>query len=65
AEDNPGVGVILPGTAHVAFSAQPADEALIASRCASWINGAVYRKPGIAATGPMFERLDLNFNEAT
>ena len=65
ADDNPGVGVILPGTAHVAFSAQPADEALIASRCASWINGAVYRKPGIAATGPMFERLDLNFNEAT
>jgi len=65
AEDTPGVSVILPGTEHIAFSAQPADEALIARRCASWINGSVYSKSGAAATGPMFERLDLNFNEAT
>lgn len=65
AQDTPNVGIILPGTAHIPFSAQPADDALLPKRCAAWIQGAVHQKPGIPATGPMFERLEANYNEAT
>lgn len=61
----PNAGIILPGTRHVLFSAQPEDEALLAGRCLGWINGAVYNKPNTPATGPLFDRLDANFNEAT
>jgi hypothetical protein len=64
AESNPGVGVILPGTEHVIYSAQPKDEELLAKRCASWIQGAVYNKDGVPATGPMFEKVEFNFNQA-
>jgi hypothetical protein len=65
AQDTPNVGIILPGTAHIPFSAQPADDALLAKRCAAWIQGAVLQKPGIPATGPMFEKMEANYNEAT
>jgi sialate O-acetylesterase len=65
ARDNPSVGVILPGSENIPFSAEPRDEALLAGRCLSWVRGAVYREPGVPATGPLFDRLDLSFNEAT
>jgi sialate O-acetylesterase len=65
AQDTPNVGIILPGTAHIPFSAQPADDALLAKRCAAWIQGAVLQKPGIPATGPMFEKMEAEYNEAT
>ncbi|MFU8847204.1 MAG: DUF6288 domain-containing protein [Opitutales bacterium] len=65
AEDNEGVGVILPGTEHIPLSAQPADAALLGKRCQSWIAGAVYQKPGRLATGPQFERFEADYNEAT
>jgi sialate O-acetylesterase len=65
AVDTPGTGIILPGTAHIPFSAQPADEALLAKRSLAWLEGAVYKKPGAPATGPLFDRFEANFNEAT
>ena len=63
--ENSNVGIILPGSENIDFSAQPADEALLAKRCLSWINGAVYTKPDTPATGPLFDRLEASFNEAT
>jgi len=60
-----GVGLILPGMENVPKSAQPADEKLFAARCVSWVKGAVYRQPDVPATGPLFERLEANFNQAT
>jgi len=65
AQENPAVEVILPGSENVPYSAQPRDEALLAKRCLSWVRGAAYDKPGVPATGPLFERLDASFNEAT
>lgn len=65
AEDTPNVSVILPGTEHIPLSAQPADEGLLGKRCINWIEGAVYKKPGIPATGPWFDRFEADFNEAT
>ncbi len=65
AREIPGIGVILPGAANIPKSAEPADEALLASRCVSWVRGAVYRQPGVPATGPLFERLEAKFNQAT
>lgn len=65
ARDNPGVGVILPGSDNVPYSGQPADEALLAKRCRNWIQGAVYGKAGTPATGPLFERFEPEFNAAT
>ena len=65
AVDTPGTGIILPGTAHIPFSAQPADETLLAKRSLVWLEGAVYKKSGAPATGPLFDRFEANFNEAT
>lgn len=65
AVDTAGTGIILPGTAHIPFSAQPADEALLAKRSLAWLEGAVYKKPGAPATGPLFDRFEASFNEAT
>lgn len=64
-EDDPHADIIIPGTEHIPFSGQPADDLLLASRCASWIQGAVYKKPDTAPTGPMFDRMEASFNEAT
>jgi len=65
AEANQGVGAILPGSENVPFSAQPQDEVLLAKRCLSWVEGAVCGKSGVPATGPMFDRVEANFSEAT
>ena len=64
-EEDPTIGIILPGTQHIPFSSQPANDELLAKRCLSWINGAVYKKPEMPATGPMFDRIEASFNEAT
>jgi len=65
AAENPGVGIILPGTTHIPFSAQPADEGLLAARCLAWLEGSVYKKPDAPATGPLFDRIEASYNEAT
>jgi hypothetical protein len=65
AVDNPNVGIILPGTEHIPMSAQPADDKLLAARSLAWLQGAVYNKPGVTATGPLFDRFEASFNEAT
>jgi len=65
ARENPAVGLVLPGSENVPYSAQPRDEALLAERCLNWVQGAAYNKPGVPATGPLFERLETSFNEAT
>ncbi|MBT7067717.1 MAG: hypothetical protein HN919_15570, partial [Verrucomicrobia bacterium] len=65
AEDTPNVGIILPGSANTPFSAQPADEALLAQRALSWVQGAVYERADTPATGADFAKVDLDFNEAT
>ena len=64
AVDTPGIGIIIPGTESIRFSAQPADEALLASRCMKWIQGDVYREANIPSSGPMFERFEATYNEA-
>lgn len=58
------VGLIMPGSEHIPFSAQPADEALLATRCLQWIKGDVYRQEQVAGTGPLFDRLETNYAEA-
>jgi len=63
--DNARVGVILPGSENVPLSAEPKDEALLAARCLSWVRGAVYQQAEVPATGPLFDRLETNFNKAT
>jgi sialate O-acetylesterase len=63
--DNPGVGIILPGSENIDFSGQPADEMLLASRARAWIDHAVYGKSEKPATGPLFDRIDADYNEAT
>jgi sialate O-acetylesterase len=65
AEANSGVGVILPGSESVIFSSQPRDEALLAGRCLSWVLGSACKRPGIAATGPLYARLESSMNKAT
>lgn len=64
ANDNPAVGVILPGTEPVVNSAQPADEKLMADRALHWVLGSIYGK-ATPATGPMIDRVETNFNQAT
>lgn len=65
AQDTPGVGIIMPGSAHIPQSGQPADEVLLAERSRSWVLGAVYGKEGVTATGPLFEKLVTEMNQAT
>ena len=65
AENNAGVGLILPGSENVPGSAEPQDESLLAKRCLKWVEGAVYQKADVPASGPLFKRLDANFSEAT
>lgn len=65
AESLSGVSVILPGSENIPFSAQPKDDELLARRCASWIEGSVYGKTDVPATGPLFDRMEGNFDEAT
>ena len=65
AKDNKKVNVIVPGYENVRFSAQTKDEVLLAERCLQWLRADVYKKINYVATGPMFDRVEFNFNEAT
>ena len=64
AEKESGVDLILPGTEHIPFSAQPADEAILGARCLTWLTGAVYSKEGVAPTGPVFDRAVMSYATA-
>ncbi|MDP6523109.1 MAG: DUF6288 domain-containing protein [Kiritimatiellia bacterium] len=64
AEKESGVDLILPGTEHLPFSAQPADEVLLGARCLTWLTGAVYRKEGVIPTGPVFDRAVMKYSKA-
>jgi sialate O-acetylesterase len=59
-----GVDLILPGSESIPLSAQPADAALLGERCLSWIQGAVYKDAGVAATGPVFDRVEIDGSTA-
>jgi hypothetical protein len=63
--ENTGVGLIMPGSEHLPQSGQPADERLLAQRSCNWVLGAVYKKEGLSATGPLFEKLETAMNQAT
>lgn len=65
AEKEPAVSVILPGSENIPFSAQPKDEALLGERCLKWAQGTVYEKAETIPAGPVFKKLETNFNEAT
>ncbi|MEM7391834.1 MAG: hypothetical protein AAF492_05750, partial [Verrucomicrobiota bacterium] len=60
AETEKGVDLILAGTEHIPFSAQPAHEELLGARCLAWLKGAVYKEDGAVASGPLFERAEIN-----
>jgi sialate O-acetylesterase len=64
AEAEEGVDLIQAGTEHLPYSAQPADEALLAERCRAWLMGAVYKKDGVVFTGPLFDRAEMNYSKA-
>ena len=65
AEDNPNMGVILPGMEYTRFSGQPADDKLLAERSLSWLRADVYEQKGQTSTGPLFDRAEFSFNSAT
>ena len=62
--ESKAIDLILPGTEHIRFSGQPADEALLASRCKQWVLGTLYGAKG-PASGPLFERFELKGKEGT
>ena len=64
ADEEDGVELILPGTQHIPFSAQPADEALLGARCLAWLKGAVYKENGAVPSGPVFDRVDTGLSTA-
>lgn len=65
AEAHSRVGLILPGNKHVPFSAQPADEKLLAERAMSWVCGVSGEKNNAVSSGPMFESLAGDYSRAT
>lgn len=65
AEKWAGVDLIVPGMDNEPFSAQPKDDALLGARCSSWLRGAVMNKGKAPATGPLFDRIETSYNEAT
>lgn len=65
ADQTHGVQLILPGMEHIPFSAQPADEALVASRCMHWVLGALYGQKNVTPTGPVFQRMAADYARAT
>ena len=38
---------------HIPFSAQPANEALLADRALHWVLGTVYNQKGAVSSGPV------------
>jgi sialate O-acetylesterase len=60
------VDQILAGSQHIPFSAQPADEKLVADRCAAWVSGSLYQKNSELANGhgPVFDRVDTDYSKA-
>lgn len=56
-EEENNLDLIMPGNKHVPLSGQPADEKLLAERCASWVIGTFYDDEA-ASSGPVFERFE-------
>jgi hypothetical protein len=54
--ESSSIDLILPGAEHIPMSGQPADEALLASRCRQWVLGTFFGAGG-PASGPLFDRL--------
>lgn len=65
AESNENTGLILPGMENVPFSGQPADEKLLADRCAHWVLGAVAGELHVTPTGPVFDHAESYLGDAT
>ena len=64
-EQDPSVGLILPGMEAIPFSGQPKDEALLAARCLKWVKGSVYNDKDVQATGPVYDRIETDGVKAT
>lgn len=56
--ESKAIDLILPGTEHIRFSGQPADEPLLSDRCKQWVLGTLYATKG-PASGPLFERFEF------
>lgn len=65
AENTEGVSVIQTGSENIPFSAQPEDEELLALRTLQWVMGEAYGYNETPSTGPLFDRMEANFSEAT
>ncbi len=65
AKESSDVALILPGMDHQPFSAQPRDAELIAQRSMSWLRGTVFANPDVVPSGPLFDRIEAHYNEAT
>jgi sialate O-acetylesterase len=64
ADKEKGVDLILPGSESIFLTAQPADDALLGARCLTWLQGAVYKQDGVAPTGPVFDRAEMQGSTA-
>ena len=64
AENADGIGLIMPGNENIPCSGQPADDRLLAERCAKWVLGAVSGKAGVTATGPRLDRVEARLSKA-
>ncbi len=60
----PNIGLIVPDYDHIPFSAQPADESVVAERCFKWIKGNIYKQHKTPFSGPLFDHLETSYTEA-
>ncbi len=64
ADEHDAVGLIMPGMESIPFSAQPADEELLAARSFRWLLHEVYGQDAVIASGPRLERLETAYATA-
>lgn len=62
-DDDANLSVILPPSAHIPMSGQPADDPGVSRRCRQWALGQVYDRR-TAPTGPVFERAETRLSTA-
>jgi sialate O-acetylesterase len=63
-ESDPATYMILPGMEAIPFSGQLKDEALLGERSLKWVLGALYKDKDMPATGPSFERVEIDGKKA-
>jgi len=65
AEKDEAIGVIMPGMAATPMSAQPRDQKIVGERSLGWVLADVYGRDDVAASGPLFDRVETYHNTAT